>query len=178
MNVEMKIFGYNERGETVINQQQGAPAVSGELFRQHQWLIPQLVVWLRTYGLQQVLLDLVPLRPVAVAQIAFKLLDFEAQLPAALRIIRTEVLQWMRAIMQRFGIHSLSLVLTADEQRELQTYWKYLASGEGGTPAAQPLRYETDPTNQPVAAQAAQAQAAPAQAAVPPLGVPAVEVVN
>ena len=146
MKIDMTMYG-QKAGE------QTEAAVPQPIYRLVQWAAQTMAVIMRTFGVAELKLELVPSGIVPVSTIKFQAMQ-EQGMPKELEDIRLELIRGvMLTLMERFGIGSIKLTLTQPEKAELSGYWEYLKTGQQAAPEAGddsifakvPLPVETDP---------------------------------
>lgn len=149
MKVEVTMYGQKD-GEAQN------PAIPQPLYRMMQWMTQTITVTMRTFGIAELRLDLVQSGVVPVSVVKFQPLRGMA-VPPELEAVRPEIIRGMlMTAMQRFGIGLVKIQLSAEEQEELRTYWKYLVTGEqpAGSKDAPPVEDDTIFNNIPLPAEA------------------------
>ena len=124
------------------------PAAVPAMFRMHEMIVHTLAPLLRAFGIREVVLTLIPAGPVPISKKQFAAFDMDA--PAEVVAARPEIVAVLIGLMERFGVHDLSIDLSEAEKQELKDYWKFLDSGdvhalENLKFKDLPLKYETDP---------------------------------
>ena len=144
MKVEVTMFG----------QAADKHAAPPQMSRQSEELLRSIAWLMRTYGIIRLSLDVVPAGAVPLLNPKYDTFD-DALVPEELKkrrhtLIRTALM----GLMALYGFNTISIMLSPEEQQEVQAYWKYLDSGD--TQALDkvqfrdvPLRIDRDPVAEP-----------------------------
>ena len=150
MKVDVSMFG-EKAGDSE------APAVPQPLYRMVQWMVQTISVIMRTFGIADLRLELTQSGMIPVSTIKFRPMA-GMDPPKELVDIRLEMIRGVLLTgMERFGIGTIKVKLSEDEQKELREYWNFLQTGvqpDAAPPATKnediifaniPLPVETDP---------------------------------